>query len=93
LLGTSLNATAAEVAVKRQHVIYSTEGLEVVFPDMNKCPAERIGELADEYVHVFDECLEVVSHIIATDIWPRFRKSPLFDAAKKEHQSLLGEKC
>ena len=43
-----------------------------------KCCLERL-------VHIFDDVLKVIMKIIDTDIFPRFKKTNLFERTKKEH--------
>lgn len=63
---------------------------EVKIPDLSSLPPDIVKNLMSEYLAAFDECFEVISDIIEGDIWPRFRKSALFESTKKEHRAELG---
>lgn len=53
---------------------------EGVAQDMAKCI---------EIVHVFDMAAAQITRVISTDIFPRFRKSPMYAVAKASHEEKL----
>lgn len=75
---------------KQMHSVYTatqaSQSLEIKFPDLAKLSIDEVRSVVKEYFTAFDECFEVISDIIAGDVWPRFRKSNLYEVTFREHK-------
>jgi hypothetical protein len=80
----------------RKGIVYTatqaSQSLEIKFPDLARLSLDEVNEVVKEYFTAFDECFEVISDIIAGDIWPRFRKSNLYETTLKEHKEKFGSR-
>lgn len=54
------------------------EILEVAFPNISNMTIIEIKVQIDKYNAVFDDCLELISALITSDVWPRFLRSDTY---------------